>query len=449
MAETREQRIKRQLESALKAGNQQDVATLKNLQTPTPVNKADKIQSQIDEATAAGNFEDVATLQGLRKPQKVEPVESPVSDSLKQQSDAVTKSLVSQLKQRISESVATQKGLIEQAPQKYDPLRAQSEVAKASTLRGALERASVRGDRGGIGRSEALATQTAGEQRLGDINLAQQNEINQANQEIARLENEGRFQEAAIRTDQKQRLLSGLMGEQVRQEGIAREDTIRSEGLALDEKLRTEATATRDKEAAFNQELQTISQYSGDYQAEIDRRTAIDPNDPLIPYLRTARQQKIAGIEQAEAESQQAALDAQNKSVEDNQEIAFKLWEKSGEILNDFMADWIGLPIGTKTDDARYKDAKLKIDQYKAYKSGKEDTEKLPTKGDWWNSWDSIQQEDPELIDQWLDSNATSIINALSRDSYNEMVAENKKNKIKKDVGNIGNVLTGGIFGGD
>lgn len=36
-----------------------------------------------------------------------------------------------------------------------------------------------------------------------------------------------------------------------------------------------------------------ISKYSDNYQAEINRRMAINPNDPLIPYLQAARAQKI------------------------------------------------------------------------------------------------------------------------------------------------------------
>jgi hypothetical protein len=43
----------------------------------------------------------------------------------------------------------------------------------------------------------------------------------------------------------------------------------------------------------FQTQLDTIGQYSGNYQAEIDRRTAINPNDPMIAYLKAARQQKI------------------------------------------------------------------------------------------------------------------------------------------------------------
>jgi len=143
-----------------------------------------------------------------------------VEENLRKQNQAQTDALLQGLKQRISESVAAKQRELGQVSQQFDPLRAQSEVAKSQQLRSALERASVRGDRGGIGRSEALATQTAGEQRLTDIGLAEQNRISDINSEISRLQNEGRFQEAQILASQQEKLSGGLIGEQIRQEGI-------------------------------------------------------------------------------------------------------------------------------------------------------------------------------------------------------------------------------------
>ena len=207
-----------------------------------------------------------------------------ISDQLTQQSTAQTNSLVAQLKQRIAESVASQQSIINKAPQQFDPYRAESEVAKSQQLRSALERSSVLGDRGGIGRSEALATQTSGEQRLTDINLAQENMIADANAEIARLENEGRYEEARIKEDQTNMLLQSLMNEQVRQEGIAREDTIRQENLALD--------ATEQKKQDF---INTINRFAQDYTAEIERNQndGDTSNDWQIALLESAKQDKI------------------------------------------------------------------------------------------------------------------------------------------------------------
>lgn len=213
------------------------------------------------------------------------------TDLIKQQSKANTDALVAQLKQRIEESKAKQQGIIAKAPQRFDPLRASSEVAKSQQLRSALERSSLLGDRGGVGRSEALLTQTSGENRLNAINLQQQNLIADANAEIARLENEGRFQEAQIIAAQRSQELQNLLAEQQRQQlfdredaSIARQDALRNEALQLD---------TQDRER--QQFISALGRFSQDFTAEINRVSNDgDPtNDWQIPLLETAKQEKI------------------------------------------------------------------------------------------------------------------------------------------------------------
>ena len=51
-----------------------------------------------------------------------------------------------------------------------------------------------------------------------------------------------------------------------------------------------------EQEKAMNNSINTVGQYGNDFMAEIQRREALDPNDPLLPYLRMARQDKISGI---------------------------------------------------------------------------------------------------------------------------------------------------------
>lgn len=221
--------------------------------------------------------------------------------------------LIAALKQRISESVAGQERIKAQAPQQFDPLRASSEVAKSSDIRSALERSSNLGDRGGVGRSEALATQLAGESRLNQINLAQQNVIDQADAEIARLNNEGRFQEAQIIAGNRAQMIQSLLGEDIRQQGIDREDAIRQENIARED----EALALRAEEAATTQEkadfLATINQFAsqeGGFQAEINRiannNDATD--DWKLPFLRDARQGEITGMEQGQIDAKSDAM---------------------------------------------------------------------------------------------------------------------------------------------
>lgn len=67
-----------------------------------------------------------------------------------------------------------------------------------------------------------------------------------------------------------------------------------------------EAKLEAQKEQGFQRELATIGQYADDYQAEIDRRMAINPNDPIIPFLQAERQKKIAG---QTADTRQQELD--------------------------------------------------------------------------------------------------------------------------------------------
>lgn len=303
----------------------------------------------IAEGTKRGLLKDNQLVQGWQNiadpkvetpqiPQTPQPTinQPSISDLMTQQSNEATSALLNALKQRISESKAAQQQIIAKTPQQYDPLRAQSEVAKSQQLRTALERSSLLGDRGGVGRSEALATQTAGENRLNAINLQQQNQIDNANAEIARLESEGKFQEAQIVAQQKAQLLQNLLGERLRQEEISRADTLKQDELA-----RGETTANRQME------LDTLTRYSNDYQAEINRRqsTPDTTDDWLIPYLQTARQDKIKGISDAET---QAKLAQENAAIEfENQtyDRAIQKWGQ-GIPLNADEASILGVSVG-------------------------------------------------------------------------------------------------------
>jgi hypothetical protein len=76
-----------------------------------------------------------------------------------------------------------------------------------------------------------------------------------------------------------------------------------------------------------------------DIQVEINRRSALDPNDPLIPYLQAARQQKIRDQEASQAGAQSEAYDN-----------ALAMWKASG-IASQSVADILGVPVGAKTAD--------------------------------------------------------------------------------------------------
>lgn len=74
--------------------------------------------------------------------------------------------------------------------------------------------------------------------------------------------------------------------------------------------------ATKEAKEALQMEIATIAQYDSDYTAEIQRREALNPNDPLIPYLKIARQEKLDRLEaglQEKMKAEQEALEKQAK----------------------------------------------------------------------------------------------------------------------------------------
>lgn len=82
------------------------------------------------------------------------------------------------------------------------------------------------------------------------------------------------------------------------------------------------------------------AQYYDDIMAEIDRRAAINPNDPLIPYLYSARRQKI----QTQAEQQAAAMAAASEAEQQEWERAFKLFQTNNGITSPEQAEILNLP---------------------------------------------------------------------------------------------------------
>lgn len=73
--------------------------------------------------------------------------------------------------------------------------------------------------------------------------------------------------------------------------------------------------ASKEAKEAFQREVATIAQYDSDYSAEIQRREALDPNDPLIPYLKIARQEKLDELERGLQEKEKAQQEALEKEI--------------------------------------------------------------------------------------------------------------------------------------
>ena len=116
------------------------------------------------------------------------------------------------------------------------------------------------------------------------------------------------------------------------------------------------------KDKAFQKQIDTIGQYYKDFQAEIDRRKEIDPSDPLIPYLKVARQEKIASQEAAEAKAAEARTEADQAAYKN----ALNLWEQYGTVPNQQIADILGVPVGAKTADYDIKRIQANTASYNA-----------------------------------------------------------------------------------
>ncbi len=95
------------------------------------------------------------------------------------------------------------------------------------------------------------------------------------------------------------------------------------------------------KDKALQKQIDTIGQYYNDFQAEINRRegTADKSDDELIPYLKIARAEKIANMDNAK-------LTAQEKAVKN----AFELWKVLGYATPE-VAALLGIPVNAKTAD--------------------------------------------------------------------------------------------------
>lgn len=117
-------------------------------------------------------------------------------------------SLVSALRSQIEQAKNNKQLQINNLGQTYDPQRATSEVRKSNELRSVLEQSANAGDRGGVGRENALITQTEGDNRLNSINLQQTNDENSLKNDIANLILEGNIQEAQFQSQKLKDLIA-------------------------------------------------------------------------------------------------------------------------------------------------------------------------------------------------------------------------------------------------
>jgi len=101
----------------------------------------------------------------------------------------------------------------------------------------------------------------------------------------------------------------------------------------------------------LNIEKSTIGQYYSDFQQEINNRMAKNPNDPLIPVLKIARNEKISAMNEA-----------QMNMMEKMTKQAMDLWKLMG-VADESIAEVLGVAVGAKTADYYDAQGRLKISQ--------------------------------------------------------------------------------------
>ena len=136
-----------------------------------------------------------------------------ISDLIKQQSQADLDAAKSAISQSVSDSVAEQQKLIDNAPQQYQGSKDQSEMQRWQDLKGIQELAANRGDNGGVNRMEQLQNNTSADDRLNTINLQENQVISDAKDKIAQLIADGQTQEAQAVAQNASTLLSSLISQ--------------------------------------------------------------------------------------------------------------------------------------------------------------------------------------------------------------------------------------------
>ena len=235
-------------------------------------------------------------------------------DKLEQQQQQANALAVKQGQQRLE----NQKYGINQT---YDDSARQAYIANMQSRKNLPQQLAASGSTGGATETANLGLQTSYENNLSNINMNRANALNDIDNAIIELQNNGDLTAAQNAIANSQQALSAyqnLMANKINYD-IAQ------------------------KENNFNRQLSTLSQYSDDYQAEINRRMEVNPNDPLIPYLIAARQEKIKAQEQSEA-------NATNSAIEQQRELAWNLFQETGR-ADEYIASVLGIPVGTTTMD--------------------------------------------------------------------------------------------------
>jgi len=180
---------------------------------------------------------------------------------------------------------------------KYQPQKNTSEVTKNNDLRTALEISTNNGDRGGIGRQQALDTQTAGANRLNQIGLQQTSDETSLKNDIANLVLEGDVQQAQNQAARLKDLIAN--NQYVDETTYNRSQDSLQNALAAQKTAYEQSQDTLNRTDQVNEAMgyvnptanvvvpdsirQQLAQYSNDYTAFINKTT-----DPTLKQYATA-----------------------------------------------------------------------------------------------------------------------------------------------------------------
>ena len=98
--------------------------------------------------------------------------------------------------------------------------------------------------------------------------------------------------------------------DRLRQEGYLRQDATNLSDRTYNEKIRADELARGVQNQTLQSQMSNIGAYSNDFQAKINELMASEPNSPLIPALQAARQEKIADQTGAQQKSELANIGA-------------------------------------------------------------------------------------------------------------------------------------------
>lgn len=220
-------------------------------------------------------------------------------------------SLVSALKSQIQQSINSKQQQINLLPQQYQPLKDQSEVQKANDLRTSLEQAANAGDRGGIGRQNALETQTAGDNRLNAINLDQKNAENALRNEIANLTLEGNVQEAQLSAQKLKDLIANNQWQQT--------FDLNKTGTELDNQVKAAQLKELTDPNSITNQMNRLGLDTAKFnytQLSIEAKQKADQVASDLASGRMSRAEAQARIDEIKAQNDPKSLDYQYKQAQ-------------------------------------------------------------------------------------------------------------------------------------